>query len=61
MLDFLFSFHQYSDKGKNIENCLNLLCSDLRCLSEVEGNYSFVSSSFSQLNVIGTGLVSLDS
>lgn len=25
------------DKGKNIENCLNLLCSDLRRLSEVEG------------------------
>ena len=35
MLYFLFSFHQYSDKGKNIENYLNLLCSDLRRLSEV--------------------------
>ena len=35
MLYFLFSFHQYSDEGKNIENYLNLLCSDLRRLSEV--------------------------
>ena len=61
MLDFLFSFHQYSDKGNNIENCLNLLCSDLRHLSEVEGKYSVFSSPFSQFSVIRTGLVSLDS
>ena len=61
MLDFLFSFNQHSDRGKNIENYLNLLCSDLRRLSEVEGNYSVVSSPFSKLSVIGTGLVSLDS
>ena len=61
MLDFLFSFHQYSDKGKNIENCLNLLCSDLKHLSEVEGTYSVVFSPFSQLSVIRTDLVNLDS
>ena len=61
MLDFLFSFHQYSDKGKNIEYCLNLLCSDLIHLSEVEGKYSVVSSPFSQFSVIGTGSLSLDS
>ena len=46
LLDFLFSFHQYSDKGKNIGNCLNLLCSDLRRLSEVKGNYLVVSPRF---------------
>ena len=60
LISVLFSSCQCSHKEENIEDCLNLLCSDLRHLSEVEGKYSVVSSPFSQLSVIGTDLVSLD-